>query len=82
MNNPFDVDANAPITEVKTDAQGDDPGVTQFREGFAGTDFHLLQPLHPEVNYSFGQATAESRAPLPPRTLMATRSPRKRCSAP
>lgn len=53
MNNPFDVDANAPITEVKTDAQGDDPGVTQFREAFAGTDFHLLEPLHPDVNYSF-----------------------------
>jgi hypothetical protein len=53
MNNPFDVDANEPITEMETDAQRDDPGVTQFREAFAGTDFHLLEPLHPDVNYSF-----------------------------
>ena len=53
MNNPFDVEANEPITEVETDDQRDDPRVTQFREAFAGTDFHLLEPLHPEVNYSF-----------------------------
>src|SRR5258708_4016249 len=53
MNNPFDVEANEPITEVETDAQRDDPGVTQFREAFAHTDFHLLEPLHPDVNYSF-----------------------------
>ena len=25
----------------------------QFRETFAGTAFHLLEPLHPDVNYSF-----------------------------
>ncbi|SRR5258707_7959422 len=53
MNNPFDVEANEPITEVETDAQRDAPGITQFRDAFAGTDFHLLEPLHPEVNYSF-----------------------------
>src|SRR5260221_8887337 len=53
MNNPFDVEANEPITEVETDAHTDDPGVTQFREAFAHTDFHLLEPLHPQVNYSF-----------------------------
>src|SRR5579859_6311582 len=53
MNNPFDVETNEPIMEVETDAQRDDPGVAQFREAFAGTDFHLLEPLHPDVNYSF-----------------------------
>src|SRR5258707_9291215 len=53
MNNPFDVEANEPITEVETDAQRDAPGITQFRDAFAGTDFHLLEPLHLEVNYSF-----------------------------
>lgn len=53
MNNPFDVKPDELITEVETDAHTDDPGVTQFREAFAGTDFHLLEPLHPEVNYSF-----------------------------
>ena len=53
MNNPFDVEANEPITEVETDAQRDDTGVAQFREAFAHTDFQLLEPLHPEVNYSF-----------------------------
>lgn len=53
MNNPFDVEPDKLITEVETDAHTDDSGVTQFREAFAGTDFHLLEPLHPEVNYSF-----------------------------
>jgi hypothetical protein len=53
MNNPFDVEANEPIAEIETDAHTDDPRIGQFREAFAGTDFHLLEPLHPDVNYSF-----------------------------
>src|SRR5258708_30134554 len=59
MNNPFDVETNEPITEVETDAHTDDPGVRQFREAFARTDFHLLEPLHPEVNYSFQVMSAD-----------------------
>lgn len=53
MNNPFDPDTNDPISDVETDKQKVDPRVTQFREAFAGTDFHLLEPVHPDVNYSF-----------------------------
>jgi hypothetical protein len=53
MNNRFDGEANELITEVETNEQRDDPRIVQFREAFAGTDFHLLEPLHPDVNYSF-----------------------------
>src|SRR5207244_7708527 len=59
MNNPFDVEPNEPIAEIETDAHTDDPRIGQFREAFAGTDFHLLEPLHPDVNYSFEVTPAD-----------------------
>jgi len=45
-------DTYSPVTPPET-AQVEDPGVVVFRQEFAGTEFHLLEPLHPQVNYSF-----------------------------
>lgn len=59
MNNPFDVDTNVPGTAVEADDQRDDLRIGQFREAFTGTDFHLLEPLHPDVNYSFEIMSAD-----------------------
>jgi hypothetical protein len=59
VNNPFDVESNEPVVKVENNAQSDDTRVAQFREAFADTDFRLLEPVHPEVNYSFEVINAD-----------------------
>lgn len=49
MNNPIDIQSNEPIMEV----ENDDSRVAEFRQAFTDSEFHLLEPVHPEVNYSF-----------------------------
>jgi hypothetical protein len=53
MNSLFDVEANRPGEGVGTGTSEGDSPVSQFRQAFAGSDFHLLEPLYPAVNYSF-----------------------------
>lgn len=59
MNSPFDVEANEPLAAVEAETQTDDPRVAQFRDAFAETAFHLLEPLDPVVNYSFEALPAD-----------------------
>lgn len=58
MNNPFQVDPGESISDSSS-APSNDLSTEQFREAFAGTPFHLLQPLHPTVNYSFAVMPAD-----------------------
>ncbi len=59
MNNPVDLETNESVVEVETDDQSTDPRIAQFREAFAESEFHLLEPVHPEVNYSFEAMPAD-----------------------
>jgi hypothetical protein len=59
VNNTVDLETNEPIVEAETDDQNVDPRITQFREAFADSEFHLLEPVHPEVNYSFEAMPAD-----------------------
>jgi hypothetical protein len=59
VNNPIDLETNEPVVKVETDGQSDDPRIAQFREAFADSEFHLLEPVHPEVNYSFEAMPAD-----------------------
>ncbi len=53
MNSLFDGEANRPGEGIETDTSEGNSSVAQFRQAFAGSDFHLLEPLYPAVNYSF-----------------------------
>jgi hypothetical protein len=59
VNNPSDVESNEPVVEVEHDDQNADPRIAQYREAFASSEFHLLEPVHPEVNYSFEAMPAD-----------------------
>lgn len=47
-NHPGNNDFITPTT-IATD----DPDITTFRNAFSDVDFHLLEPVRPQVNYSF-----------------------------
>src|SRR5512141_2712036 len=53
MNIPFDVETSRSGARNGTDTSENEAGAAQFRQAFADSDFHLLEPLHPVVNYSF-----------------------------
>jgi hypothetical protein len=59
VNNPIDVQSNEPVVEVEHHDQYADPRLAQFREAFASSQFHLLEPVHSEVNYSFEAMPAD-----------------------
>lgn len=59
MNKPADIQSNEPVVAVENGDQNADPRIALFREAFTDSEFHLLEPVHPEVNYSFEAMPAD-----------------------
>lgn len=59
MDIRFDVETNRPGAGNGTGTSEDEAAIGQFRQAFVDSDFHLLEPLHPTVNYSFAVMPAD-----------------------